>query len=115
LRGCYRIRILNERPGLESFVASMPPNQMVFPVGRVWFWKLVQRYANEARIHARKAHPHVLKHPIAMHTIHLAGIENVRQWFGHKSMASTGAYLRVTDDEAADAIRNARDDLKHLK
>jgi hypothetical protein len=39
-----------------------------------------------------------------MQTIHSAGIENVRQYLGHKSMSSTGAYLRKTDAEASSAV-----------
>jgi integrase len=42
-----------------------------------------------------------------MHTIKTAGIENVRQYLGHRSMASTGAYLRVDDDAASKAIAAA--------
>jgi site-specific recombinase XerD len=103
----HKTKLLDERPSLERFVNSMAPNQIVFPVSRVWFWRLVQRYAKAASIPARKAHPHALKHSIAMHTIQIAGIENVRQWLGHKSMSSTGAYLRVTDDRAAQAVKAA--------
>ena len=76
----HKVVLLNERRAFENFVAAMRPNQKVFPIGRVWFWRLVQRYAREARIPRRKAHPHALKHSIASHTIGLAGIENVRQW-----------------------------------
>jgi len=32
-----------------------------------------------------------------MQTIASAGIENVRQYLGHKSISSTGAYLKVSD------------------
>ena len=67
----------------------------------------MQRYAAEAGIPARKRHPHVLKHTIAMQTIHSAGIENVRQYLGHKSISSTGSYLKRTDAEAAIAIGDA--------
>lgn len=42
-----------------------------------------------------------------MQTIHSAGIENVRQYLGHKSMSSTGEYLKVTDEAASAAIREA--------
>ncbi len=41
--------------------------------------------------------PHISKHTIAMEVIHSAGIENVRQYLGHKSISSTGAYLKVSD------------------
>ena len=63
--------------------------------------------AEAAKIPARKRHPHILKHTIALQTIHSAGIENVRQYLGHKSMSSTGAYLKVTDSEASTAISHA--------
>jgi site-specific recombinase XerD len=56
---------------------------------------------------AHKAHPHVLKHSIAMQTIEHAGIENVRQYLGHKSISSTGSYLKVTDAEAAASVQRA--------
>ena len=39
-----------------------------------------------------------------MQTIELAGIENVRQYLGHKSISSTGAYLKVSDADAARVI-----------
>jgi integrase/recombinase XerD len=99
--------LLDERGGLFAFIASLHGKQRLFPVTRQHFWRLVQRYAEAAGIPERKRHPHVLKHTIAMQTIHMAGIENVRQYLGHKSMASTGAYLKKTDAEASLAIGDA--------
>ena len=96
--------LLDERAGLLAFFDSVHGKQKLFPVTRQHFWRLVQRYAKAAGIPERKRHPHVLKHTIAMQTIHAAGIENVRQYLGHKSMASTGAYLKKTDAEASAAI-----------
>ena len=75
--------------------------------GRSQFWRLVRKYAKAAGIPEHKAHPHVLKHSIAMQTIGSAGIENVRQYLGHKSISSTGAYLRVTDADASSAVTGA--------
>jgi site-specific recombinase XerD len=46
----------------------------------------------------------VLKHSIAMQSIREAGIENVRQYLGHRSISSTGAYLKVTDEAASAAV-----------
>jgi hypothetical protein len=34
-------------------------------------------------------------------------LENVRKYLGHKSIASTGAYLQVDDDQASRAITGA--------
>ena len=36
-----------------------------------------------------------------------AGIENVRQYLGHRSISSTGEYLKVSDQEASNAITSA--------
>lgn len=99
--------LLNERKALIEYAAKYPGNQILFRVTRQHFWRLVQRYGEAAGIPAHKRHPHVLKHSIAMQTIHTAGIENVRQYLGHKSMSSTGEYLKVNDADASAAISAA--------
>lgn len=99
--------LLSERTALIEYAAQSAPNQPVFNVSRVQFWRLVQKYAKQAGIPAHKAHPHVLKHSIAMQTIQKAGIENVRQHLGHKSISSTGEYLKVNDEDASRAVTNA--------
>ena len=71
------------------------------------FWRLVQKYAKAAGIPEHLRHPHIVKHSIAMQTIKAAGIENVRQHLGHKSMSCTGEYLKVTDEAASAAITKA--------
>jgi len=40
-----------------------------------------------------------------MHGIKEAGIEGVRQYLGHKSISSTGVYLKVDDAQASAAVR----------
>jgi integrase len=99
--------LLNERPALLAFCRDLGGKQRVFPVGRQHFWRIVQRHAASAGLPAHQRHPHILKHSIAAQTIHSAGIENVRQYLGHKSIGSTGAYLKVNDADAATAIRKA--------
>jgi type 1 fimbriae regulatory protein FimB len=96
--------LLNEQKALFDFVASLPRNQKLFPICRQHFWRLMQRYAEAAGIPARKRHPHILKHTIAMQVIDKAGIHNVKQYLGHKSMSSTGAYLKVSDEAASSAV-----------
>ena len=71
--------LLNERAPLIDFASKSKLNQSVFNVSRSHFWRLVQKYAKAAGIPKHKAHPDVPKH----------------------SIASTGAYLRVTDADAA--------------
>jgi hypothetical protein len=39
-----------------------------------------------------------------MHGIEAAGVENIRQYLGHKSIASTGQYLKVDDAQASAVV-----------
>jgi integrase len=61
----------------------------------------MQRAGAAAGLPKHKCHPHSLKHSCAMLAIKKIGIESVRQYLGHKSLSSTGAYLRVSDGEAS--------------
>jgi len=99
--------LLNEREALEVRVSQTPAGRPVFDISRVQFFRLMQHYCKRAGIPGHKAHCHVLKHSLAMQTIRAAGIEHVRQYLGHRSIASTGAYLRVSDAEASAAIIKA--------
>jgi integrase/recombinase XerD len=96
--------LLNERVAVLAFLRGKRRNQRLFPVTRQRFWQIVQEHGATAAIAQHKRHPHVLKHSIAMQTIHSAGIHNVRQHLGHKSLSSTGEYLKVSDSEASAAV-----------
>lgn len=99
--------LLNERQPLTDYVRNLASNQRVFNLTRERFFQIVRQHAKTAGIPKRLAHPHVLKHTIAMQSIHDAGIENVRQRLGHKVISSTGVYLQTTDERADQAIRAA--------
>jgi integrase len=99
--------LLNEKKALFDYTAGMHGNQKLFPISRSQFWRVMVKHCEAAGIPRHKAHPHSLKHAIAMQSIQLAGIENTRQWLGHKSISSTGEYLRVTDGQAATAVSKA--------
>lgn len=98
---------LDESKALAELSRTLKPREHLFPITRDGFAKLMLRAGQRAGLPRHKCHPHVLKHSIAMQTIKGAGIENVRQWLGHRSIASTGEYLRVSDEEAAKAISAA--------
>lgn len=100
----HKDSMFNEQKGLFEFTAEMHGNQRIFPVSRIQFWRIVQKHAKAADLPKHKAHPHALKHTIASQTIAEVGIENCRQWLGHKSISSTGSYLRVSDDAAGLAV-----------
>lgn len=110
----HELEILDERLAVESWLkghkaihAGDGRLKVLFPISRVQFFRLMRRYGSQAGLPRHLCHPHVLKHSIAMQSIKAAGIENVRQYLGHKSISSTGAYLKVSDDEASLAIARA--------
>lgn len=95
--------LLSERDALMEWARQSSGNQRLFKVSRRQFHRLVQRYSKAAGIPEHKAHPHILKHSLAMQMIDKAGIHKTRQRLGHKSIASTGAYLRESDSDV-DAV-----------
>ena len=108
------LEILNERAAVDALLARHQAahgeawrSRRLFPISRVQFFRLMRRYGSQAGLPRHLQHPHVLKHSIAMQSIGTAGIENVRQYLGHKSISSTGAYLKVSDDAASRAIAAA--------
>lgn len=99
---------LDEATPLLELAKTIGPDELVFPMTRFGYYKLMRRAGKKAGIPEYKhVRPHILKHSIACQTIKAAGIEMVRQRLGHKSIASTGHYLKVSDDEAAQAIELA--------
>jgi integrase len=99
--------LFNEKAGVAEYMAGMKDRERLFPFSRQYAAKLIGKYGHEAGIRAGLTHMHVLKHSIAMHSIASAGIENVKQYLGHKSLGSTGMYLRVSDAAASSAVMKA--------
>jgi integrase len=95
---------LSEFEGLLELPKTVRRDEMLFPMTRFGADKLIRRAAKKAGLPAHLAHFHCAKHTRAMLSIKTAGIENVRVYLGHKSIASTGAYLKVTDAQAAQAM-----------
>ena len=65
---------------------------------------MMQRAGTRAGIPIHKLHPHALKHSCAMESIDKIGIQRVRQYLGHKSIQSTGEYLKESDESASRAF-----------
>jgi integrase/recombinase XerD len=100
--------LLDEKTGLFDYLRGMAEGQRVFKVSRQHFWWLFQRYAERAGVPEHKRHPHVLRHTLALDVIDMAGVHNTKQYLGHKSLSSTGEYLKVTDEQASAAVAKAR-------
>lgn len=100
--------LLNERTGMESWLSrrSTMPGPL-FHTDRFGFYYLVRKHGASVGLPRHLCHPHIFKHSIAIHSIPGAGVENVRQYLGHRCLSSTGEYLRVSDDAASRAVSQA--------
>jgi integrase/recombinase XerD len=99
--------LLDVRTAVEAYLTNVPAGARLFPC-RSQFFRLVRKYAALAGVPEHKAHPHVLKHSCAKLAL-AAGmpIDELQQYLGHESLASTGAYLRSTDESASAAFGRA--------
>jgi type 1 fimbriae regulatory protein FimB len=65
------------------------------------FYRVFQQIAERAGLPAGKRHPHCLKHSLGFYLVeHGVSLPSIQQTLGHKSLASTGVYLKVTDERA---------------
>jgi integrase len=77
-------------------------------IKRGMLFVLMQQYGKKAELPEQLRHPHCLKHSIATHLIgkHLE-VMDVKDWLGHRSIASTMKYLEFRSkqrDEAAKRV-----------
>jgi integrase len=99
--------LLSERKPLIDLAAKAKGNQRLFPLSRWTFQRRIQDYGKTAGLSRARCHPHALKHSILSQMIEKATISEVRDWAGHKSMASTGMYLNPSSAKVAAAARRA--------
>lgn len=93
--------LYDEKTILERMAGETPG--ILFPIHRTTFWRFFQGYQAAAGIKQGQAHPHILKHSIAMHS-RKAGIEMVQTYLGHKNINNTRIYWTISDEEAATAV-----------
>jgi type 1 fimbriae regulatory protein FimB len=99
--------LFDEKTELESWIANAGDGPL-FPVSRQTFWNIMQKHGKEAGLPRIRLFPHILKHTTAK--IALAGgmkIDELKQYLGHRSLSSTGAYLVCDDEESSKAFASA--------
>jgi len=101
--------LLDVRRAVAAWLKEIPKGGLLFPITRQHFHRLFQGYCKEAGIPKPLPHPHTLKHSVAMELVKKVGIQDLRQFIGHKSLNSTGMYLRVSNQEASAAVAKAMD------
>ena len=94
----------SEAAPLQQLALATRPGERLFSITRGQVYRIFRNYAEMIGLPPQKTHPHVLRHSLAQHSIDVAGIHRVRQMLGHRSISSTGHYLRASDEEATAAV-----------
>lgn len=65
------------------------------------FFRLFQSLAERVGLPTAKRHPHCLKHALGFYLVEQGvPLPSIQQALGHKSLSSTGVYLKVNDERA---------------
>jgi type 1 fimbriae regulatory protein FimB len=98
--------LLDERAAMFDFLRNQRGNQRLFPITRQRADQLIRRYGELAGTPRSKRHMHVLKHTLGTLMANSGiKIHEMKQRLGHRSIASTGRYIDVTDQQADTAVR----------
>jgi integrase len=97
--------LLDEKAAILAYVATLRPDEKLFDITRQNVDLFVKQYCADAGIRGALAHAHVLKHSLAMAMLaEGVSLPMLQKRLGHKSLASTGMYLKVSDSDASDAV-----------
>lgn len=88
-----RPRLVKDKQSDHLFVSRLGRS-----MSRQSLWKLIKRYAKEARI-KKPIKPHILRHSFATHLLeHGADLRSVQEMLGHSNISTTQIYTHVNKD-----------------
>ena len=77
----------------------------VFRISRFQVYRRLKQAARVCRISQKKAHPHALKHSLAMHLLESGvPVSRVQAILGHKNIQNTLIYAQVLDRDRDDTL-----------
>jgi type 1 fimbriae regulatory protein FimB len=92
---------LDERGTMHDRSDYLFVSQKGGQMDRSAFFRVFARIAKLAGLPADKRHPHVLKHSLGFYLAEQGvPLVSIQQTLGHRSLASTGVYLKVSDVRA---------------
>jgi type 1 fimbriae regulatory protein FimB len=92
---------LEERATMRDASDYLFLSQKGGALDRSAFFRVFQSIAERAGLPKSKQHPHCLKHSLGFFLVEQGvPLPSIQQMLGHKSLASTGVYLKVTDSRA---------------
>jgi type 1 fimbriae regulatory protein FimB len=92
---------LEEREGYRDRSDYLFLSQKGGGMDRSAFFRLFQSLAKRVGLPAGKQHPHCLKHALGFYLVEQGvSLPSIQQALGHKSLSSTGVYLKVNDERA---------------
>ena len=86
-------------------VNKIGPNERLFPISRIWVYRILQEAGEKAGIEKDRRHPHVFRHGFAVNAV-LSGVPPLvlRGWLGHVSIDSTLVYTEVLAQDTKDYL-----------
>ena len=93
-----------ERESLEPYLRSPSPQGTLFGLHRQRFYGLMRECAESIGLPQSKQSPHALRHTCIKRALARgASLPAVQKFVGHKSLASTGFYTKVSEEEAVES------------
>ncbi len=90
---------------LGPFPPRSTPSELLFPITRGQFWRIVHNYALAAGIPRRKCKTHMLKHTIAKHLVRAGHpLNEIQEWMGWSSLETMNWYTRADEEELGNRI-----------
>jgi integrase len=99
--------LLSERQPVIELALNTPYREPLFKMHRSTYFRHVQRYARQVGVPSTSARTTVLKHTLGTLMIENTPINKVQRRMGHKSISSTGKYMKAREADVDSLIKSS--------